>query len=66
MAFAARENDQVVLGKDLTDAIVIGFGMTAYLAMLALRGIAESNDDRVDLNPAPTEAATDDRREAQP
>ena len=28
-------------------AIVIGFGMTAYLAMLALRGIAESNDDRL-------------------
>ena len=47
-------------------AIVIGFGMTASLAMLALRGIAESNDDRVDLNPAPTEAAADDRREAQP
>lgn len=30
-------------------AIVIGFGMTAYLAMLALRGLAESKADRVDL-----------------
>lgn len=29
-------------------AIVIGFGMTAYLAMLALRGLAESGSDRVD------------------
>ena len=29
-------------------AIVIGFGMTAYLAMLALRALAESGDDLVD------------------
>jgi multicomponent K+:H+ antiporter subunit C len=29
-------------------AIVIGFGMTAYLAMLALRGLAESGSDHVD------------------
>lgn len=29
-------------------AIVIGFAMTAYLAMLALRGLAESGDDAVD------------------
>ena len=29
-------------------AIVIGFGMTAYLAMLALRGLAESGSDDVD------------------
>ena len=30
-------------------AIVIGFGMTAYLAMLALRAISESKQDRTDL-----------------
>ncbi len=29
-------------------AIVIGFAMTAYLALLALRGLAESADDTVD------------------
>lgn len=29
-------------------AIVIGFGMTAYLAMLALRALAESGADDVD------------------
>jgi multicomponent K+:H+ antiporter subunit C len=29
-------------------AIVIGFGMTAYLLMLALRSLAESGDDHVD------------------
>lgn len=29
-------------------AIVIGFGMTAYLVMLALRALAESGGDHVD------------------
>lgn len=29
-------------------AIVIGFGMTAYLVMLALRALNESGDDHVD------------------
>lgn len=29
-------------------AIVIGFGMTAYLVMLSLRALAESRDDHVD------------------
>jgi multicomponent K+:H+ antiporter subunit C len=29
-------------------AIVISFGMTAYLVMLALRALAESGDDHVD------------------
>ena len=29
-------------------AIVIGFGMTAFLVMLALRALAESGDDSVD------------------
>ena len=29
-------------------AIVIGFGMTAYLVMLALRALSESGDDSVD------------------
>jgi multicomponent K+:H+ antiporter subunit C len=30
-------------------AIVIGFGMSAYVAMLALRARAESGDDHVDM-----------------
>ncbi|MDZ4201340.1 MAG: Na+/H+ antiporter subunit C [Gallionella sp.] len=29
-------------------AIVIGFGMTAYLVMLSLRALSESGDDHVD------------------
>jgi multicomponent K+:H+ antiporter subunit C len=29
-------------------AIVIGFGMTAYLMMLSLRALSESGDDHVD------------------
>lgn len=31
-------------------AIVIGFGMTAYLAMLALRGLSESGSDHIDAD----------------
>jgi len=34
-------------------AIVIGFGMTAYLVMLALRALAESGDDSVDAKEKP-------------
>ena len=33
-------------------AIVIGFGMTAYLVMLALRALAESGDDSVEIGRA--------------
>jgi multicomponent K+:H+ antiporter subunit C len=34
-------------------AIVIGFGMTAYLVMLALRALNESGDDHVDAKEKP-------------
>ncbi|EXI80897.1 MAG: Mrp complex subunit C1 [Candidatus Accumulibacter appositus] len=34
-------------------AIVIGFGMTAYLAILALRALAESGADHVDAHKDP-------------
>lgn len=34
-------------------AIVIGFGMTAYLVMLSLRALAESGDDHVDAKENP-------------
>lgn len=34
-------------------AIVIGFGMTAYLVMLSLRALAESGDDHVDAKEKP-------------
>ena len=34
-------------------ATVIGFGMTAYLVMLALRALAESGDDSVDAKEKP-------------
>lgn len=37
-------------------AIVIGFGMTAYIVTLALRGLAESGGDHVDM-PAPADDA---------
>jgi multicomponent K+:H+ antiporter subunit C len=30
-------------------AIVIGFGMTAYIVTLALRGFSESGDDHIDM-----------------
>jgi multicomponent K+:H+ antiporter subunit C len=30
-------------------AIVIGFGMTAYILTLALRGLSESGDDHIDM-----------------
>jgi len=43
----ARYTDPLPQALVLT-AIVIGFGMTAYLAMLALRGLAESGSDDVD------------------
>ena len=34
-------------------AIVIGFGMTAYLAILALRALSESGSDHVDTDQEP-------------
>ena len=34
-------------------AIVIGFGMTAYLAMLALRALSEAGTDHVDAGREP-------------
>jgi len=34
-------------------AIVIGFGMTAYLVMLSLRALNESGDDHVDAKEKP-------------
>jgi hypothetical protein len=41
-------------------AIVIGFGMTAYLAMLALRGLSESGTDHVDARAGNHERARAD------
>ncbi len=37
-------------------AIVIGFGMTAYLVALSLKALGTSNSDRVDLPPEPDPA----------
>ena len=47
IAAGARHTDPLPQALILT-AIVIGFGMTAYLAMLALRALSESGDDHVD------------------
>ena len=47
IAAGARYTDPLPQALILT-AIVIGFGMTAYLAMLALRALSESGDDHVD------------------
>jgi multicomponent K+:H+ antiporter subunit C len=40
-------------------AIVIGFGMTAYTLALALRAMAESGSDHVDLRASTTETEGD-------
>jgi multicomponent K+:H+ antiporter subunit C len=45
---AALYTDPIPQALVLT-AIVIGFGMTAYLITLALRGLAESGSDHVDM-----------------
>ena len=47
IATGAHYTDPLPQALILT-AIVIGFGMTAYLAMLALRALSESGDDHVD------------------
>lgn len=49
---AANYTDPLPQALVLT-AIVIGFGMTAYLVMLALRALAESGDDSVDAKEKP-------------
>lgn len=46
-------------------AIVIGFGMTAYLVALALRGLGESGTDRTDL-PPPDDDGDDCPPDGQP
>lgn len=46
-------------------AIVIGFGMTAYLVMLALRALAESGDDHVDARGVATSAGPPQGRRDQ-
>ncbi|MDO9151230.1 MAG: Na+/H+ antiporter subunit C [Methylotenera sp.] len=43
-----RYTDPIPQALVLT-AIVIGFGMTAYIVTLALRGLSESGDDHVDM-----------------
>ena len=48
----ARYADPLPQALVLT-AIVIGFGMTAYLVMLSLRALAESGDDHVDAKEKP-------------
>ena len=48
-------------------AIVIGFGMTAYLAMLALRAISESGTDQIDTRgAAPVKTANEDTGDGLP
>ena len=52
---ASHYTDPIPQALVLT-AIVIGFGMTAYIVTLALRGLAESGGDHVDM-PAPADDA---------
>ena len=47
-ANATHYTDPIPQALVLT-AIVIGFGMTAYIVTLALRGFSESGDDLVDM-----------------
>jgi multicomponent K+:H+ antiporter subunit C len=39
-------------------AIVIGFGMTAYIVTLALRGYSESSDDHIDMVEKTTDSSS--------
>lgn len=50
---ASHYTDPIPQALVLT-AIVIGFGMTAYIVTLALRGLSESGGDHVDM-PAPAD-----------
>lgn len=52
---ASHYTDPIPQALVLT-AIVIGFGMTAYIVTLALRGLSESGDDHVDM-PVPLDDA---------
>lgn len=54
-AEASHYTDPIPQALVLT-AIVIGFGMTAYIVTLALRGLSESGDDHVDMAVESTEA----------
>ncbi|MEY3747034.1 MAG: hypothetical protein RL194_493 [Pseudomonadota bacterium] len=54
-AEASHYTDPIPQALVLT-AIVIGFGMTAYIVTLALRGLSESGDDHVDMAIESTEA----------
>lgn len=51
-ADAVRYTDPIPQALVLT-AIVIGFGMTAYIITLALHGFAESGSDHVDMADLP-------------
>jgi multicomponent K+:H+ antiporter subunit C len=53
---ASHYTDPIPQALVLT-AIVIGFGMTAYIVTLALRGLAESGGDHVDM-PTPADDAS--------
>jgi Multisubunit Na+/H+ antiporter, MnhC subunit len=56
-AEASHYTDPIPQALVLT-AIVIGFGMTAYIVTLALRGLSESGDDHVDMT---VESAENDK-----
>lgn len=45
-------------------AIVIGFGMTAYLVTLALRGLSESGGDHVDMPHEPEVTETTKQKQS--
>jgi multicomponent K+:H+ antiporter subunit C len=43
-------------------AIVISFGMTAVVVMIALAAFLTEKDDRIDMNAAPDDPAAEDAR----
>ncbi len=61
-AEASHYTDPIPQALVLT-AIVIGFGMTAYIVTLALRSLAESGGDHVDM---PAEHASDEDATSRP
>lgn len=47
-------------------AIVIGFGMTAYIVTLALRGLSESGDDHIDMLEKQTDTISNQSQKHRP
>jgi multicomponent K+:H+ antiporter subunit C len=61
----AQYTDPIPQALALT-AIVIGFGMTAYIVTLALRGLSESGDDHIDMLEKQTDTISNQSQKHRP